>query len=62
MKPSTERPDITLSKRDRRAIKTLTRRAEFLESRAKSRKVSGLDLDKQEAECLRHILKQAYQQ
>lgn len=55
---------MKLSKMDRRSLKTLTRRAEFLESRIanRTREVTGTDLDKQEARCLRHVLDRAYGQ
>ena len=51
-----------LASRDWQAIKTLTRRAEFLEQRVKANehKPVGVDLDKQEAKCLRRVLKRAY--
>ena len=47
------------TKKDRSAVKTLMRRAEFLESRedANGKRKVGTDLDAQEAKSLRHLLK-----
>lgn len=53
-----------LTKKDRRAIKTLTRRADFLDGRVAKRgkQKDGTDLDSQEAASLRHLLARVYGQ